>query len=67
MTDGSYVNQPSHGNLDHEQRIREQAYQLWVADGAPEEKAEHYWYRAKEVMEREEKPDLSVEQLNDFA
>jgi Protein of unknown function (DUF2934) len=61
--------QPPHGpgNADQEQHIRDRAYQLWEADGAPEGKAEHYWYRAQELIEREEKPDLSVEQLNDLA
>jgi hypothetical protein len=37
------------------------------ADGAPEGNAEHYWYRAQELIEREEKRDISVEQLNGFA
>jgi hypothetical protein len=61
--------QPGHGpgNPDQEQRTRDRAYQLWEADGAPEGNAEHYWYRAQELIEREEKPDLSVEQLNDLA
>jgi hypothetical protein len=67
MTGGSSENRLNHDNVGQEQRIRERAYQLWEADGAPEGKAEHYWYRALEFIEREGKPDLSVEQLNDLA
>ena len=60
---------PAHGpgNADQEQRIRDRPYQLWEADGRQEEKAAHYWYRARQLIEREEKPDLPVEQLNDLA
>jgi hypothetical protein len=60
---------PAHdpGNADQEQRIRERAYRLWEADGSPEGKAEHYWYQAQELIESAEKPDLSIEQLNDLA
>jgi hypothetical protein len=50
-----------------ERLIRERAYQLWEADGAPEGKAEIYWHRARELVEAEEKPVVSVEQLNDLA
>jgi hypothetical protein len=45
---------PDHDvNADPEQRIRERAYQLWQADGAPDGKADEYWHRAMELLERE--------------
>jgi hypothetical protein len=40
-------------SADPEQPIRERAYQLWQADGAPEGKADEYWHRALELIERE--------------
>lgn len=36
-----------------EQRIREKAYELWQADGAPEGNSDHYWHRACEILETE--------------
>lgn len=39
---------------EREQRIREIAYQLWQADGAPEGKSDHYWHRARELLETEQ-------------
>jgi hypothetical protein len=36
-----------------EEAIRERAYQLWIADGQPEGKAEFYWLSAQgEVLTR---------------
>ncbi len=37
-----------------DQRIRERAYHLWEADGAPEGRAEEYWERARELIGMEE-------------
>jgi hypothetical protein len=48
-------------HADHERRIREKAYQLWQADGAPEGKAEYYWHRARQIIEAEENPGVSSE------
>ncbi len=42
-------------DAEREQRIREIAYQLWQADGAPEGKSDHYWQRARELLERSSK------------
>ena len=38
-----------------ERLIREKAYQLWQADGAPEGKAEHYWHLARKLISQGEK------------
>jgi len=38
-----------------EDRIREEAFLLWNADGRPEGKAVEYWHRAKEVIEQQDK------------
>jgi DUF2934 family protein len=35
---------------ENERLIREKAYQLWQADGAPEGKADHYWHLARELI-----------------
>lgn len=35
------------------ERIRQTAYFLWEQDGRPEERAFHYWLRAKEMLVRE--------------
>jgi hypothetical protein len=59
-------NQSKTREADRERRIREKAYWLWQEDGAPEGRAEHYWHRARELLDAE-KPDLSVERMNDLA
>lgn len=41
-------------DAEHEKRIREKAYQLWQADGAPEGKADHYWHLTRELISRGE-------------
>jgi Protein of unknown function (DUF2934) len=46
-------NEPHTDSPEREQRIRERAYQLWQADGAPEGKSDNYWYRARELLEAE--------------
>jgi len=53
-------NQQVHG--DREQRIRERAYELWEADGAPEGKADTYWHRARELVEDEKQTSYPPEQ-----
>jgi hypothetical protein len=67
MPEVSFQSSLNRTGADREQRIRERAYQLWEADGAPEGKAEHYWHRARRLIDAEESPDLSIEELNDLA
>jgi hypothetical protein len=40
-------------DAERDQWVREKAYQLWQADGAPEGKSDHYWHRARELLETE--------------
>ena len=37
-----------------EQRIREEAFLLWNADGRPEGMADQYWDRARAVIEHQD-------------
>jgi hypothetical protein len=46
-----------------ELRIRERAYQLWEADGAPEGKSEEYWHRARKLIEDEAKSGTSPDPM----
>jgi hypothetical protein len=43
--------------VDREELIRERAYLLWQADGAPEGRADEYWHRARELMEDEKQTE----------
>ena len=38
-----------------EDRIREEAFLLWNADGRPEGIADEHWHRANEVIEHQDK------------
>lgn len=38
---------------EREEQIRERAYQLWQADGAPEDRAEDYWIQAEGQIDAE--------------
>ncbi|ARF90530.1 uncharacterized protein BCN122_III0499 [Burkholderia cenocepacia] len=38
---------------DRETQIRERAYQLWQADGAPDGRADEYWQRAEQQLDAE--------------
>jgi hypothetical protein len=40
-------------NEDRETQIRERAYQLWQADGAPDGRADEYWQRAEQQLDAE--------------
>ncbi|KWE49855.1 hypothetical protein WT53_30800 [Burkholderia sp. MSMB2157WGS] len=40
-------------NEDRETRIRERAYRLWQADGAPDGSADEYWRRAEQQLDAE--------------
>lgn len=49
---------PSHAQpLTEEENtlIRERALQLWEAEGRPENRADEYWHRARELIEDEGK------------
>jgi hypothetical protein len=52
-----YGAKTSNTDAEGEQPIRERAYQLWQADGAPEGKADEYWHRARELIEEEAKSE----------
>ncbi len=47
-------NNPLEDDPGREQRIRERAYHLWEADGAPEGRDLEYWERARELVGMEE-------------
>jgi hypothetical protein len=49
------VTQDPDRQSDKENRIRVEAHMLWNADGRPEGKADEYWFRAKEVIEQQDK------------
>ena len=55
---------PSDHDVDaeRERHIRERAYQLWQEDGAQEGKADDYWHRAQELLEREASTKVSRQQ-----
>lgn len=40
-------------NAANEAMLREAAYHLWLKDGQPEGRAEHYWFRAMETLKTE--------------
>jgi hypothetical protein len=42
-------------SIEQETRIRELAYELWEAEGQPEGRADHYWHRAREIIEDQAK------------
>jgi hypothetical protein len=49
-----------------EQRIREEAFLLWNAEGRPDGKTDEYWHRAKAVIERMEKLTEEERQRGDL-
>ncbi|KVH09089.1 hypothetical protein WS84_19425 [Burkholderia anthina] len=40
-------------NEDRETQVRERAYRLWQADGAPDGRADEYWQRAEQQLDAE--------------
>jgi hypothetical protein len=40
---------------EREERIRQEAFVLWNADGAPEGKADEYWSRAEKVIAHQDR------------
>jgi len=43
----------SSADAEREKRIRERAYQLWEEDGSPEGRAEEFWHRARQILDKE--------------
>ena len=51
---------------DIEQRIREQAYRIWLDENRPEGRDKEHWDMAKEIVtsESDERPENSEPQSN---
>jgi hypothetical protein len=49
---GDYAAQLS-ADAEREKRIRERAYPLWEEDGSPEGRAEEFWHRARQILDKE--------------
>lgn len=49
-----------------EERIREEAFILWNADGRPEGKADYYWYEAERVIERQDRLTDQADERGDL-
>lgn len=54
MTNPSETNDDQAKEAARELRIREKAYQLWELDGSPQGQAEHYWNRARKLVDADE-------------
>ncbi|NTZ06246.1 DUF2934 domain-containing protein [Burkholderia metallica] len=55
-------------NEDRETQIRERAYRLWQADGAPDGRADEYWQRAERQLDAEgSSADERIEQTEQTA
>lgn len=52
MADNPLIDTP-----DRQQRIREQAYHLWQADGCPPGRDLDYWERARELVGMQDSPE----------
>ncbi|KVL42847.1 hypothetical protein WS99_02015 [Burkholderia territorii] len=52
-------------NQEREAQVRERAYRLWEADGAPEGKADDYWLRAEQLIDAEEGSPASTDGRDD--
>jgi len=48
-------NLPMSDTSTKEDRIREEAFLLWNADGRPEGKADEYWFKAEQVIEQQDR------------
>ena len=48
-----------------EDRIREEAFLLWNADGRPEGKADEYWFKAEQVIEQQDRLLMEEERRGD--
>ncbi len=43
-----------HEDREHDQRVRERAYRLWIEEGQPEGRADEHWDMARELVAIEE-------------
>jgi hypothetical protein len=42
-------------------KIRDRAFQLWVAAGQPDDREQEFWYQAERELAEEEEADTSAE------
>lgn len=49
---------------DHEQRVRERAYQIWQEQGCPEGQADAHWDLARELVAIEDNHRLALVQVD---
>ncbi len=52
---------------DREQRIREKAYQIWIDEGRPEERADAHWDMATELVAIEENQLLTLKPVQNHS
>ncbi|AOI61530.1 hypothetical protein WL88_00895 [Burkholderia diffusa] len=52
-------------NQQREAQVRERAYRLWEADGAPDGKADEYWLRAEQLLDAEDGTTASMDDRDD--
>jgi hypothetical protein len=52
---------------DREQRIREKAYQIWIDEGRPEERADTHWDMATELVAIEENQLLTLKPVQNHS
>jgi hypothetical protein len=53
------------GPADNEDRIREEAYKLWLAEGQPEGRAERHWTEAKEIVATRDNYESTLRPLDE--
>jgi hypothetical protein len=49
-------------NDDHEQKIRERAYQIWIDEGQPHGRDQEHWSKAEAEIEHQPSPPLQPDQ-----
>jgi hypothetical protein len=52
---------------DREQRIREKAYQIWIDEGRPEQRADVHWDMATELVAIEENQLLTLKPVQNHS
>ncbi|WP_181706210.1 DUF2934 domain-containing protein [Chthonobacter rhizosphaerae] len=50
---------------DTERRVREKAYELWVAEGRPEGRSEAHWTEAREIIALQDANDTTLVPLDE--
>ena len=61
---------PDNDRASYEQNVRTRAYLLWEAECRPQGGAEHYWHKARELIEAESQvayPPLASSANRDYA